>query len=129
MTQTSKKRILVVDDEEDVALTLKFMLDKHGFSADFFTSPAAAMKEFKPNQYSLAILDIKMPGLNGFELYDKIKKKDANIKTIFLTALTSVEAYNTQNIKVYPLKGERHFLSKPVSSNELLINVCSMIGS
>lgn len=128
MTQT-KKRIMIVDDDQDICLTLKLILEKYGFDAECFTSSLVAIEKFRPNQFNLMILDIKMPELNGFELYDKIKKKDANIKTIFLTALANVEDYNTQNKKVYPLKGERHFLSKAVSSNELLTNVCLMIGS
>jgi len=48
-----------------------------------------------------------MPKINGFELYDELKSRDSNIKTLFITALSSVESYNTQNSKVYPLKGQR----------------------
>ena len=116
-------RILVVDDERDVGLTLKIILDKYGFFVDSFTDPETALRKFKPDWYDLIILDIKMPNINGFELYNRFKSKDPKINTLFLTALSNVEPYNTQDSKVYPKKGERHFLKKPISNNELLEQV------
>jgi DNA-binding response OmpR family regulator len=126
MTQV-KKRILIVDDEKDVGRTLELMLENYGFDIDFFTDPTIALEKFKPNQYDLVILDIRMPDPNGFELYDELKSKDSNIKTLFITALRSVESYNTQNSKVYPLRGVRHFMKKPVGNEELLAQVYSML--
>ena len=122
------KRILIVDDEKDVGRTFKMILENYGFDIDFFTDPAMALETFKPNLYDLTILDIKMPEINGFELYDKLKSRDPKIKTLFITALSSVESYNTHNSKVYPLKGKRHFMAKPVSRKELLEQVYSMIN-
>jgi CheY-like chemotaxis protein len=122
------KRILIVDDEKDVGRTFKMILENYGFDIDFFTDPAMALEKFKPNLYDLTILDIKMPEINGFELYDKLKSRDPKIKTLFITALNSVESYNTHNSKVYPLKGKRHFMAKPVSRKELLEQVYSMIN-
>jgi FixJ family two-component response regulator len=76
----------------------------------------------------LVILDIKMPEINGFELYDKFKSKDAKIKTLFLTALSDVEAYSTQSSKAYPIMGERHFAKKPISNDDLLQQVYSIMN-
>ena len=87
-----------------------------------------ALEKFKPNLYDLTILDINMPEINGFELYDQLKSRDSSIKTLFITGLNSVESYNTQNSKVYPLKGQRHFMAKPVSNKELLEHVYAMIN-
>jgi CheY-like chemotaxis protein len=122
-----KKRILIVDDEKDVGRTLKLILENYGFDIDCFTDSATALEKFKPNLYDLIILDIRMAEINGFELYDQLKSKDSNIKTLFITALNSVEPYNTRNSKVYPLKGVRHFMKKPVSSEDLLGQVYSMM--
>ena len=121
------KRILIVDDEKDVGRTFKMILENYGFEIDFFTDPAMALETFKPNLYHLIILDIRMAEINGFELYDKLKSMDPNIKTLFITALNSVEPYNTRNSKVYPLSGVRHFIKKPVSSEDLLGQVYSML--
>ncbi|MDW0213251.1 MAG: response regulator [Nitrososphaeraceae archaeon] len=122
-----KKRILIVDDEKDVGWTLKLILENYGFDIDCFTDSATALEKFKPNLYDLIILDIRMAEMNGFELYDELKSRDSNIKTLFITALSSVEPYNTRNSKVYPLRGVRHFMKKPVSSEELLGQVYSMM--
>jgi CheY-like chemotaxis protein len=122
------KRILIVDDEKDVGRTFKMILENYGFDIDFFTDPAMALETFKPNLYDLTILDIKMPEINGFELYDKLKSRDPKIKTLFISALSYLKAYNTQSGKVYPLKGERHFIKKPVGNKELLEQVYSMVS-
>ena len=116
-----------MDDEKDVGRTFKMILENYGFEIDFFTDPALALETFKPNLYHLIILDIRMAEINGFELYDKLKSRDPNIKTLFITALNSVEPYNTRNSKVYPLSGVRHFIKKPVSSEDLLGQVYSML--
>ena len=122
-----KKRILIVDDEKDVGKTFKMILENYGFITDFFTDPALALEKFEPNLYNLTILDIKMPKINGFELYDRLKSIDSNIKTIFISALSYLKSYNAQSSKVQPLKGERHFIKKPVSNKELLEQVYSMV--
>lgn len=122
-----KKRILIVDDEKDVGWTLKLILEYYGFDIDCFTDSATALEKFKPNLYDLIILDIRMAEINGFELYDELRSRDSNIKTLFITALSSVEPYNTRNSKVYPLRGVRHFMKKPVSREVLLEQVYSMM--
>jgi DNA-binding response OmpR family regulator len=121
-------RILLVDDEKDVGRTYKLILENHGFDVDYFTDPAIAFEQFKPNLYDLTILDIKMPEPNGFKLYDQLKSRDSKIKTLFITALSRVESYNTENKKVYPLRGQRHFIKKPLSMDELLEQVYSMVS-
>ena len=116
-----------MDDEKDTARTLQLMLENYGFDIDVFTDPAMALQKFKPKLYHLMILDIKMAEINGFELYDKLKSRDSSIKTLFITALNTVEPYNTRNIKVYPLKGIRHFIKKPVGNDDLLGQVYSLL--
>jgi DNA-binding response OmpR family regulator len=123
-----KKRILIVDDERDVGDSIKIVLNDYGFEVDSFTDAIEALRNFKPDFYDLVILDIKMPEINGFELYNKFKSKDANIKTLFLTALGDVEAYSTPSSKVYPIMGERHFAKKPISNSDLLEQVYSIMN-
>ena len=125
MTQV-KRRVLVVDDEADVGLTLKFMLEPYGFEVDCFTDPVKALENFKSDMYNLIILDIRMPKINGFELYSKFKSIDAKTKTIFLTALTDLDDYVDQKNEVYPKIRERHYAQKPVTDRELLQHVYSI---
>ena len=68
------KRILVVDDESDVCLALKRILDENGFTVDSYEDPLLALEKFRANLYDLVILDIKMPEMNGFALYREIKR-------------------------------------------------------
>ena len=117
-----KKPILIVDEEKGVGGTFETILGNFGFDIDYFTDPVLALEKFKPNLYDLTILDIKMPKINGFELYDHLKSRDSNVKTLFITALSSVESCNTQNSKVYPLKGRRHFMAKPARQVYSMIN-------
>jgi DNA-binding response OmpR family regulator len=121
-------RILIVDEDKDVGLTFETILNNHGFDTDYFTDPTAALEKFKPNLYNLTILDINMPKINGFELYEQLKSRDPNIKTLFITGLNRVEPYNIHNSKVYPLKTERRFMAKPVTKKALLENVYAMIN-
>src|SRR3712207_5970891 len=79
-------RILVVDDETDILHILKRGLEINGFKVDAFDSPQDAINTFKPNLYDLAILDIRMPSLNGFALYRQMKKIDPLLTACFLSA-------------------------------------------
>ncbi len=79
-------RILLVDDESDILGVLKRGLEAKGFRVDAYDSPQEAIDYFKPNVYDLAILDIRMPGLNGFALYRQMRKIDPSLTACFLSA-------------------------------------------
>ena|SRR3982074_3341701 len=79
-------RILVVDDEPDINTTLEKALEQNGFKVDSYECPLMAFENFKPYYYNLAILDSKMPQMNGFSFYREIKKLDTNLRICFLTA-------------------------------------------
>ena len=80
------KRILVIDDEPDVNITLRKVLEKNGFIVDSYENPFLVLDNFKPHYYDLLILDIMMPEMNGFTSYRVIKKLDGKMKVYFLTA-------------------------------------------
>jgi two-component system response regulator ChvI len=118
-TQKLKKRILTVDDEPDVTLTLKLSLEETGlFDVDAFNDPELALSNFKPEVYGLLLLDFKMPKMNGYELYDKIKNIDDKVKVCFISA-----AYmNPENAReVFPfLKKIECIIQKPVEIPDLI---------
>jgi two-component system catabolic regulation response regulator CreB/two-component system response regulator ChvI len=123
-----KKRILIVDDEPDVIVTIKAMLEKYDFAVDSYTVPSSALENFAADCYDLLILDVKMPRLSGFELYSKMKLYDNGIKVIFLTALKELSHYEDFKKEVSPKAGERHFVQKPVTDVELLEQVYSILN-
>ena len=85
-----KKKILVVDDETDLTTLFGLVLEYHGFNVDTFNDPQEALSNYKPDYYDLVILDIKMPKMDGFQLHDKIKKKDRKAKVCFLPQVNCI---------------------------------------
>jgi DNA-binding response OmpR family regulator len=69
------KRILLVDDEPDIIFTIKKILEENGFKVDSFNDPILALNYYKVNFYDLVILDIKLPNMDGFELYTNKRKR------------------------------------------------------
>jgi DNA-binding response OmpR family regulator len=75
-SQVNKRRILVVDNEPDITITLQIGLEAGGFDVDAFTDPKLALSSFKPGLYDLVLIDIMMPKMDGFALYErKLEKK------------------------------------------------------
>jgi DNA-binding response OmpR family regulator len=129
LTQSSHShKILVVDDEQDIVFTLKTILNEAGFSVDAFTNPSVAFEMFRPEEYELIILDIRMPGINGFELYMKLLEKDSSIKVLFLTAVNEFSMYAKFKNSVSPMSGKRYYLQKPVDLTKLLQRVDDMLS-
>jgi DNA-binding response OmpR family regulator len=124
--QTAKKfKIMIVDDEEDIAQILSQSLQQYGFEATYFTDPQKALSEFKPS-YDLLLLDIRMPGLSGFELCHEIKKKDADVKVCFLTAF---EEYRDKFKEQFPELDEiKCYIKKPVAIGELVKRIEAILS-
>ena len=110
------RRILVVDDTIDVANSLKFGLERLGFSVDTFNDPEEALSTYKPKMYDLLIIDVRMPKMTGFELASSIKKKDNKALIWFLTAF---EIYQEEMKKAFPDLEITNILRKPISLKEL----------
>ena len=125
---SNNNRIFIVDDESDTCLALERILEENGFKVDKFTDPFLALKNFKADFYGMLILDIKMPKMNGFELYKQIKRIDTKVKTMFLTALTELQEYAVFRKEVYPKLGERHFVSKPIENEDLVKRVNGILS-
>ena len=112
-------RILIVDDEPDITLSFKMILEGNGFKVDTYNDPVIAKGNFKPDAYDLVILDIRMPKMDGFQLYEELKKIDDKVKVVFITAFD----INYEGLrKMYPELRIDSFVRKPVDS-EYLINV------
>jgi DNA-binding response OmpR family regulator len=127
LPQQGQKKILVVDDEPDLTMLCALALEYHGFKVDTFTDPQDALSNYKPGYYDLVILDIAMPKMDGFQLYNEIKKKDHKAKVCFLTAS---ELYYEQFRKgEYDVIDKTLFIQKPIQNEELLKEVNRRISS
>ena len=111
------RHILIVDDERDITTSLKMGLERNGFAVDAYNDPKEALANFRPNQYDLAIFDIRMPVMNGFQLYREFKKLDGQTDICFLTAF---DVYGGEFAKVFPDVHVKAFLKKPMSIAELM---------
>jgi CheY-like chemotaxis protein len=120
--QEKKKKILFVDDEPDMTKMLQMALERVGFSVDTFNNPLLALQNFRRHLYDLVILDVLMPKMNGFELYNRLKKMDHDIKICFLTA--SNETYREELRKQkHPELNRDLFLEMPLPIKEILYEI------
>ncbi len=119
---------MIVDDESDMNLLFKMVLEENGFKVDSFTDPLLALENFKEQDgmYDMIILDIKMPEMNGFELYRQLKKIDDKAKVCFLTA---GEMYHGVYTDIFNSLDAKYFIRKPIDNEELIKRVNNMISS
>jgi DNA-binding response OmpR family regulator len=127
LPQQGQRRILVVDDEADLTLLCSLALEYHGFKVASYTDPRKALSDYKPGYYDLVILDIMMPYMDGFQLYDEIRKRDQKAKVCFLTA--SELYYKEFREKEYNAIDKALFIQKPIQNEELLKEVNRRISS
>jgi len=114
------KKILVVDDEPDITSSIKNGLQRKGFEVDTYNDPTDALSNFKPDTYDLLLIDIRMPKMNGFELYREVKKKSSDVRICFFTAF---EVYYDEFRKMFPNLEVRCFLRKPITINDLVTHI------
>jgi len=117
------KRILVVDDEPDICFVLEKTLGENGFMIDSYEDPLLALDNFKRHLYSLVILDIRMPGLNGFALYREIKRLDKRVKICFLTAGEMFYGYSD----IFSSLPAKCFIRKPIDNEQLMKRIKEII--
>ncbi len=122
------KRILLVDDEADIIFTMKDILEEEGFKVDTFNDPTIALESYRSNLYDLVILDIKMPKMDGFRLYSKLKEKDPQVKICFLTASEMFyEKFRKTRSEFGKTIGEDYFIQKPINTEDLIRRLTSVM--
>jgi DNA-binding NtrC family response regulator len=114
---------LVIDDELDICIMLKVVLESNGFIANYYSNPIVALDEFKSNFYDLIILDIQMSEINGMQLYREIRKRDINAKICFLTASEYIFYI------AYKFKPVYTFIRKPIQNNDLIRIVNDLLNN
>jgi two-component system, OmpR family, response regulator ChvI len=126
--KNNKDKILLVEDEPDIALAFKIGLEDSGFIVDAYINPKEASVNFKPDLYDLLLLDIKMPDLNGIEFYQRMREIDKKVKVCFITA-SELRYYETITKEIFPLLGVRRILRKPIRINDLIKSITQELES
>jgi two-component system, OmpR family, response regulator ChvI len=118
MNETRKKKILIVDDDPDITMTFSLALENTGsFVVETYNDSVQALSNFKSNLYDFVLLDIKMPKLSGFELYDKIRKIDGKVKVCFISAF---DPYSDELRDQFLSLKIECFIPKPIQIKELV---------
>lgn len=113
-----KTRILYVEDDEFLAFVTRDNLEQKGFAVDHFSKPAPALQAFSECHYDICILDIMLPGQDGYWLAERIRKTSENVPILFLTARTMKED------KITGFRsGADDYITKPFSIEELIMRI------
>jgi DNA-binding response OmpR family regulator len=119
-SRTRTSSIIMVDDEPDANITIKTALEGNGdFQVDTFINAESALFAFKPGRYDLAILDVRMPGMNGFQLCRKLREIDKKLKICFLTATELTYFQDIDLVVINDLRTDC-FVTKPVNTKDLI---------
>jgi len=113
--------ILIVDDSPGNIFTLKTLLELHAFPTDSASSGEEALRKVLKNSYALIILDVQMPGMDGFEVAEILSGNNAtkDIPVIFLSAINVEKKYITKGY----LSGGIDYVTKPIDPDILLLRV------
>ena len=114
----SSRSILLVEDEQKIADTLKLGLSENGYDVEVAYDGTIGLKLFETFSFDLAVLDINLPGINGYELCKRIRNKNSQIPIIMLTALSSLN----DKIEGYDA-GADDYIIKPFEFKELLMKI------
>ena len=113
------EKILVIDDELDMLMLLRMIIeDNTDYEVDTTNNPSEALKMVMENDYNLVISDLKMPGMDGLELFDEVREMDPDLPLIIITAYGSLET-SDEAIK----KGVADFITKPFRKDSILFTI------
>lgn len=115
----------MVDDDTNITFTFKAILEKNAFQVDTYNDPFKAALDFQAGSYGLALIDIRMPKMNGFELYREIRKKDTQVKVCFITAFEISKDESGEP----SADGLVDFIRKPVDMKELANRVLNLMSA
>jgi CheY-like chemotaxis protein len=116
--------ILIVDDEPDVLQTLKSFLVQEGYNADTFSDSSAALQHFAnvdTHYYDLVVLDIRMPKINGIQLFERLRAVNPRIKIVFASALEAAQ----EILSIFPDLRPENIIKKPIQREHFIQTIRS----
>jgi len=124
--RSGKDRILVLDDEKDIAITLRVALEQIGFDVDVFTDPRLALTKFSAGRYRLVISDIRMTLMSGLDFVRRIQPIDSDVKIVLMTAF---DLDRNEFDEILPMTRVDALIRKPVTMSKLENAVISLVGA
>jgi two-component system, OmpR family, response regulator ChvI len=124
--ENSSFNILLIDDDLDILFTFTTIIEVEGYNIATYSEPYKALNHFSqmsPYYYDLVVMDIRMPGLNGIQLYSKIKVMNPEIKVLFLSALDAVD----ELLSIFPDIKPSEIIRKPVEPKALLSKIKTIL--
>jgi two-component system, OmpR family, copper resistance phosphate regulon response regulator CusR len=113
-----ERRILIVEDEPKIADTLRLGLEENGYEVDVAYDGSIGQRKIQSNSYNLIVLDINLPGINGYDLCRMVRRDNPHIPVIMLTALSAL----SDKIEGYDA-GADDYIIKPFEFKELLMKI------
>jgi two-component system response regulator ChvI len=114
--------ILLIDDNEDILFLFTSILDGEDYTTTSISNPVKALNYFSqidPYYYDLIVMDVRMPGINGIQLYSKIKIMNPDIKVLFLSALDGVE----ELLSIFPEVKRNQIINKTINLDEFILRI------
>ena len=120
MAEQETDRAIIIDDEESVCETLELFLSNMGFFEEIVISMDGneALKKLTNQNYSIILLDLSMPGIDGFEVIDKLKEEHKADETFIQRVIIVSGGLGIDNIEKAKSLGVKHFLAKPFDQRE-----------
>lgn len=125
MSITKGKNILIVDDDEDLSNLYETFFTYDGYKVDTFTDPVDALYSFRKGLYDLVLLDLKMPKMNGVELFKKLQNIDPDLSYRFITAANKEYV---ENLKANNPTIEEYIIYKPLWLKEIRTTIHSLLS-
>jgi DNA-binding response OmpR family regulator len=110
----------VIDNDSDICTVFQMVLQDEGYDCNSYTDSVKALQEFKAGYYDLILLDLKMPGLSGFDLCKKIRDFDKIVKIFFVTGSSSQAFFEKITQDRDPLLKDIDYIQKPIANHELV---------
>jgi len=115
-------KILLVEDDELIGESIKNYLELNDNKVDYYSNPLKVLEEVYPDHYDIFLIDINMPDMNGYELYEELKKYANDVPVIFITAYSDIEHIE----KAFEL-GAADYIKKPFDLKELELRIKRLV--